>query len=115
MISKRMYKLLSELPRDYSEIPYKELILKSSLTKDEYIQCKVANQFLSVSNENYFYTSGKIKPEDETIGLTDHGLAEIEQYEQQMETQKATEKSILLARLTLYCAIATLFATIALH
>ncbi|MBQ9664371.1 MAG: hypothetical protein IJV40_14595 [Oscillospiraceae bacterium] len=112
MISKTMYKMLSALPRDCSEMSYSQLVQKSGLTKDEFIQCRIANQFLGAKNEGLFYTTGKVICEEEIISLSDRGLAEVEQFEQQIESEKATEKSICLAKLTLYCAIATLFAAI---
>lgn len=113
MISQRMYKLLAALPRDYSMVSYEELIKKSGLTKDEFIECKIANLSLSNNGVGLFFTTNEFEPEKNSVGLSDRGLAELEQYEQQIDDQKATEKSIKLANLTLYCAILTLLAAIA--
>ena len=105
MISKRMYTLLSNLPRDYATVPYLDVIDKSGLSREEFIQCKIANSFLG--NDTLFYTSGEVSPEKTTVGLTDRGLAEVEAYEQEIENRKTSKATLDIARYTLK---ATIFA-----
>lgn len=107
MISKRMYTLLSNLPRDYATVPYLDVIDKSGLSREEFIQCKIANSFLG--NDTLFYTSGEVSPEKNTVGLTDRGLAEVEAYEQEIENRKTTKATLDIARYTLK---ATIFAVV---
>ncbi len=113
MISKRMYQLLSVLPRNFSELSYEKIKLKSGLTNDQFILCLVEHEFNSVKESRLFRKCiiGSVGKEN-GLSLTDRGLAEVEVYEQKLEDQKAVKSSLKLAEHTLIVSIIALIISI---
>lgn len=110
MISKQMYAVLSKIPLPTEAIHYTQLRLLCGI--------KDTNAFLHLliqaknSPCNYILASSPI--EESLIGLTEKGLAEIQDYEEREENRKITretleitQKSLTVAKIAMWTAIAS--------
>ena len=104
MISKRMYQMISCFPRDYSTISYQNLVKKSVLSEEEIQWCLMEHDFMIAEGKRLFRKDSNKTWDESDFSLNDRGLAEIDNFEMEMENQKSSHESLENAKRTLYVA-----------
>ena len=113
MISNRMYRLLSVLPRDNSFMPYQQMLRKAKLPNME-INLALAKHAFLVSRGHTLiemYRSD-VTWDKNSFSLSDEGLAEVELYEQQINNQKYVNRTLWVAIITLAVSVVSLAISI---
>ena len=112
MISKKMYQMLSCFPRDFSDISYQDIVKKSGLTKEEINWCMVEHGFMISKGRVLFRTDAEKTWEQCNYSLADEGIAEIDNYEIQLEMEKINKDSLRIAKYSLYVSSAAIVVAI---
>lgn len=110
MISKQMYAVLSKIPLPTEAIPYENL-----RSKCDDLNINALNHLLLQARSapfNYIIAPSDI--EEAIIALTEKGVAEIQDYEEREENRKITretleitQKSLTVAKIAMWTAIAS--------
>ncbi len=109
MLSKKMYMVLSCFPRNYTAIAYEALVKKCKLSEDEIKECLAETLF---PEWNYVRTSDGWKNGSELI-LTESGLANVEEYEQNRCNMRLVKWSFGIAIVAMVASVASAVAAFA--
>lgn len=109
MISKEMYSILKCIPRHPQKIGYLLLKDKSILNENFFWNLMCEAQYQNCEYINIL----SVPMEQGDISLTERGQAAIEEYEQAERNQKVMDKSLNVARIAMWAAIASAVAAIA--
>ncbi|MBE6886965.1 MAG: hypothetical protein E7484_00945 [Ruminococcaceae bacterium] len=91
MISKQMYKILSNIPLPTDAIHYEQLFPLCELSENTF-------RHLLIQARGKYIFAPTIPIEDAIIALTDLGVAEVEEYEAREENKKIVDDSLTITQ-----------------